>query len=97
VRGRTEGGLAVFRGIPFALPPVGRLRFAAPRPAAAWGTAYLYELAWPAPGNGGVLGACRVFNLPPAVTAYPEEASRRLWADHVPVALPLSSPRLEGP
>ena len=31
-----EGGLAVFRGIPFAAPPTGRLRFAAPQPAAAW-------------------------------------------------------------
>jgi para-nitrobenzyl esterase len=36
VRGRQEGGLAVFRGIPFARPPTGRLRFAAPQPAAAW-------------------------------------------------------------
>jgi para-nitrobenzyl esterase len=121
--------------------------------AAAGGTAYLYELAWPAPASGGILGAChgldvplvfgnledgfgarligpppvpaageisaqfreawtrfaatgdpgwpaydprerrtRVFDLPPAVTAYPEEASRRLWANHFPAPLPLLSP-----
>jgi len=36
VRGRWEGGLAIFRGIPFAQAPVGEARFAAPRPARAW-------------------------------------------------------------
>ncbi len=122
--------------------------------AAGGGVAYLYELAWPAPANGGILGAChgldgplvfgnladglaarligpppypaaeevsaqfrtawtrfaavgdpgwpayegrqrltRVFDLPPSVTPYPEETSRRLWQDHVPPApLPLLSP-----
>ncbi|SMD20276.1 carboxylesterase/lipase family protein [Kibdelosporangium aridum] len=36
VRGTTEDGVAVFRGIPFAEPPVGGLRFAAPQRAKAW-------------------------------------------------------------
>lgn len=34
----------------------------------------------------------RIFDLPPAVTAYPEEASRRLWQDRFsPQPLPLTS------
>ena len=37
VRGTLEAGVAVFRGIPFAEPPVGALRFAAPQPGAAAG------------------------------------------------------------
>ena len=119
--------------------------------AAGGGLAYLYELAWAAPANGGILGAChgldgplvfgnldegfaarligpapfpeaeelsaqfrtawtgfaatgdpgwpaydprqrltRVFDIPPAVSSYPEEASRRLWQDHEFPALPLA-------
>ncbi|WP_433799814.1 carboxylesterase/lipase family protein [Actinomycetospora sp. CA-084318] len=36
VRGRDEDGLAVFRGIPFAAPPVNARRFAAPQPPEPW-------------------------------------------------------------
>ncbi|WEH19687.1 carboxylesterase family protein [Streptomyces sp. VNUA24] len=36
VRGRREAGLEVFRGIPFAQPPVGEQRFAAPQPVHPW-------------------------------------------------------------
>src|ERR1700722_14759131 len=36
VRGRTERGISVFRGIPFAKPPIGPLRFQAPERPAPW-------------------------------------------------------------
>jgi para-nitrobenzyl esterase len=36
LQGQTEDDLHVFRGIPFAAPPVGELRFRAPRPPEPW-------------------------------------------------------------
>ena len=36
VQGAVEGNLTVYRGIPFAAPPVGDLRWRAPEPAAKW-------------------------------------------------------------
>ncbi|MEU9333853.1 carboxylesterase family protein [Streptomyces sp. NPDC048290] len=36
VRGRNEDDLAVFRGVPFARPPVGEARFTAPLPPVPW-------------------------------------------------------------
>lgn len=36
LRGSSQGGINNFRGVPFAQPPVGPLRFRAPQPALPW-------------------------------------------------------------
>ncbi|MGA9118580.1 MAG: carboxylesterase family protein [Bacteroidota bacterium] len=36
LQGTSEDGVTVYRGVPFAAPPVGDLRWCAPRPPAAW-------------------------------------------------------------
>ncbi|MCU7725594.1 carboxylesterase family protein [Actinoplanes sp. KI2] len=53
VRGRAEDGLTAFRGIPFAAPPLGAARFAAPRPPEPWdGVRDAAEFGPPAPQEG---------------------------------------------
>ncbi|MFY1677565.1 MULTISPECIES: carboxylesterase/lipase family protein [unclassified Streptomyces] len=62
VRGRWEDGLAVFRGIPYADPPLGAHRFAAPRPPSAWdGVREADAFGPPAPQEPALPGA-----VPPA-------------------------------
>jgi para-nitrobenzyl esterase len=56
VRGAMESDVAVFRGIPFAAPPVGALRFAAPRPAAAWDGVREALAFGPPPPQAGFFG-----------------------------------------
>ncbi|MEW2610617.1 carboxylesterase family protein [Streptomyces sp. NPDC047880] len=65
VRGRREEGLAVFRGIPFAAPPVGEARFQAPRPAPAWdGIRDAYAFGPPPPQDLGLMGGPGLIDVP---------------------------------
>lgn len=56
LRGSSEDGVAVFRGIPFAEPPVGALRFAAPQPARGWDGVRTAVSYGPPPPQAGVFG-----------------------------------------
>jgi len=59
VEGTSEDGLTVYRGIPFAAPPVGDLRWRAPQPAAKWDGVRRADKFGPScmqagpPGSGG--------------------------------------------
>ncbi|MGW3247610.1 carboxylesterase/lipase family protein [Streptomyces sp. NPDC001070] len=54
--GGREGGVAVFRGIPFAEPPRGALRFAAPQPPRGWDGVRPALSYGPPPPQAGVFG-----------------------------------------
>ncbi|WP_372410963.1 carboxylesterase/lipase family protein [Streptomyces luteireticuli] len=56
LRGGSEEGVAVFRGVPFAEPPVGALRFAAPVPAEGWDGVRPALSYGPPPPQAGALG-----------------------------------------
>lgn len=53
IRGTMEDGLTVYRGIPFALPPVGDLRWRAPQPATNWDGVLEANRFAPGPIQGG--------------------------------------------
>ena len=48
-RGRWDGRVGVFRGIPFAAPPVGPRRFKAPQPPAPWDGVREVDVFGPSP------------------------------------------------
>jgi len=53
VQGTAEDGLTVYKGIPFAAPPVGDLRWRAPQPAAKWEGVRAADKFAPGPIQGG--------------------------------------------
>jgi len=53
VSGTVENGIAVYRGIPFAAPPVGELRWRAPQPPAKWTGVKTTDAFAPACTGGG--------------------------------------------
>jgi para-nitrobenzyl esterase len=53
LQGIYEDGLTVYKGIPFAAPPVGDLRWRAPQPAALWKDVKQANEFAPAPIQGG--------------------------------------------
>jgi para-nitrobenzyl esterase len=76
VQGRHEGGLAVFRGIPFARPPVGVLRFQAPQPAEPWaGTRDASEFGAPPPQPQG-----RMVSAPPGAGDPDDWLTINVWS-----------------
>ena len=62
VKGSASGGVAAFKGIPFAAPPTGENRWRAPQPVQPWSgvreaTAYAHDCAQkPFPGDAAPLG-----------------------------------------
>src|SRR5664279_817961 len=84
VRGRAEDGLAVFRGMPFAQPPVGELRLAAPLPALPWEGVREAVAFGPPPPQSRMMGA-------PAVRDTDGEwLTVNVWsADHGAARLPV--------
>ena len=68
VRGVSESGLQVFRGIPYAAPPVDKLRWAAPQPAAGWEAERDASAFGPACVQPPV-PAASLYNDPPAATS----------------------------
>ncbi|WP_406052025.1 carboxylesterase/lipase family protein [Kribbella sp. NBC_00889] len=55
LRGGWAAGVAVFRGVPYAEPPVGELRFAAPRAVGGWTGVRAADSYGPPPPQAGVL------------------------------------------
>ena len=80
LRGAMEDGVRVFKGVPYAQPPVGPLRFKAPLPPAAWSGVRdaLQFSAMPLQGAGGGDG------IPNSTTPGEDCLYLNVWAPTTP-------------
>ena len=80
LKGVVSGDVVSFKGIPFAAPPVGDLRWRAPQPAAAWSGVRSAETYGPACLQGGQFGGMAGAN------ASEDCLTVNVWAPNHPAA-----------
>lgn len=69
--GKASNGVESYRGIPFALPPLGALRFAPPVPATQnFGTYDATRFGYACPQTGILAGVSEIFAVLAAERAY---------------------------
>ena len=84
LRGATADGIVSFKGIPFAAPPVGDLRWRAPQPAARWhgvrdASTYAHDcMQLPFPSDAAPLGTAPAEDCLYANVWKPADAARKL-------------------
>jgi para-nitrobenzyl esterase len=84
VRGIVDNGVAAFKGIPFAAPPVGDLRWQAPRPVIPWNgvkqaSAFALPCAQVADAEPESSEDCLYLNVWTSATSYIEKRPVMVW------------------
>jgi para-nitrobenzyl esterase len=102
VEGTFTDGVSAFKGIPFAAPPVGRLRWKSPQPVSDWsGVLSATQFAVPCAQEGGVHGRtsedCLYLNIWTAAASDAERRPVMVWIHGGSfVAGATSSPSIDG-
>src|SRR5689334_12285725 len=84
VQGTVDHGVAAFKGLPFAAPPVGDLRWKAPQPVIPWtGVKQARAVAWPCTQGSGAPGGssedCLYLNVWTAAISPAEKRPVMVW------------------